>query len=120
MKNMINWFEIPAKDISRAISFYKKVLDIDIQETDMMGTKMGFLPSDGKNVSGAIVQGDDYKPGSEGTLLYLNGGDDLQNTLSKVEPEGVRLSYLKPKSALKSGTLQCSSTPKATVLLYIQ
>lgn len=88
MKNMINWFEIPAKDISRAISFYKKVLDIDIQETDMMGTKMGFLPSDGKNVSGAIVQGDDYKPGSEGTLLYLNGGDDLQNTLSKVEPQG--------------------------------
>jgi len=56
MKNMINWFEIPAKDISRAISFYKKVLDIDIQETDMMGTKMGFLPSDGKNVSGVMYK----------------------------------------------------------------
>jgi hypothetical protein len=91
MENMINWFEIPAKDIARAISFYKKILNVEIHETEMMGTKMGFLPSDGKNVSGAIVQGEDYTPTSDGAVLYLNGGDDLQNPLSRIEAAGGKI-----------------------------
>lgn len=85
MKNLINWFEIPAKDFIRATNFYKGILGIEIQESEMFGTKMGFLPSDGTNVSGAIVQGEDYKPSMEGVTLYLNGGDNLQVILDKVE-----------------------------------
>lgn len=85
MQNLINWFEIPAKDFNRAVTFYKAILDVDIKEVDMFGSKMGFLPSDGTNVSGSIVQGDDYSPSSDGVLVYLNGGNDLQNVLNKVE-----------------------------------
>lgn len=85
MKNLINWFEIPAKDFSRAVTFYRAILGLEIKETEMFGTKMGFFPSDGGNVSGAIVQGEDYKPSTEGVIAYLNGGNDLQDVLSKVE-----------------------------------
>ena len=85
MQNLVNWFEIPATDFSRAIQFYKGILGVDIQEADMFGTKMGFFPTDGKNVSGAIVQGDDYKPSMEGVTLYLNGGENLETILNKVE-----------------------------------
>ncbi|MES2679502.1 MAG: VOC family protein [Bacteroidota bacterium] len=85
MKNLINWFEIPAKDFNRAIGFYKGILGLEIQEADMFGSKMGFFPSDGKNVSGAIVKGDDYAPSMEGVTIYLNGGEDLQTILDKVE-----------------------------------
>ncbi len=85
MENLINWFEIPASDFNRAVSFYKAILDIEIQETEMFGTKMGFFPTDGNNVSGAVVQGEDYKPSTDGVLAYLNGGNDLQNILDKVE-----------------------------------
>jgi len=85
MDNLINWFEIPATDFSRAVSFYKAILDLKIKETEMYGTKMGFFPTDGKNVSGAIVQGEDYKPSKDGIIAYLNGGNDLQNVLDKVE-----------------------------------
>ena len=85
MENLINWFEIPATDCSRAVSFYKAVLGLEIEETEMFGTKMGFFPTDGKNVSGAIVQGEDYKPSADGVVAYLNGGNDLQNVLDKVE-----------------------------------
>lgn len=85
MKNLINWFEIPATDFSRAVSFYKAILGLEIKETEMFGTKMGFFPTDGTNVSGAIVQGEGYKPSSEGVIAYLNGGNDLQNVLDKVE-----------------------------------
>lgn len=84
MNNLINWFEIPATDFNRAVSFYKGILDVEIHETEIFGTQMGFFPSDGKNVSGAIVQGEDYKPSMEGVLIYLNGGQDLQNVLDRV------------------------------------
>ena len=85
MKNLINWFEIPATDFSRAVEFYKGILELEIQETEMFGTKMGFFPSDGTNVTGAIVQGNDYKPSMQGVTLYLNGGENLQTILNKVE-----------------------------------
>ncbi len=88
MENMINWFEIPASDFARAVGFYKGILAVEIQEMDMFGTKMGMFPSDGENVSGAIVHGEDYRPSSDGVTVYLNGGEDLQGVLDKVEQCG--------------------------------
>lgn len=85
MENLINWFEIPAKDFTRAVSFYKAILGVEIKESEMFGTKMGFFPNDGTNVSGAIVEGKDYKPSTDGILAYLNGGKDLQTILNNVE-----------------------------------
>ena len=85
MENLINWFEIPATDFSRAVSFYKAILGLEIKEAEMFGSKMGFFPTDGTNVSGAIVQGEDYQPSTDGVVAYLNGGDDLQTVLDKVE-----------------------------------
>lgn len=85
MENLISWFEIPSVDFNRAVSFYKAILGLEIEETEIFGTKMGFFPTDGKNVSGAIVQGEDYKPSSDGVIAYLNGGEDLQPILDKVE-----------------------------------
>jgi uncharacterized protein len=84
MKNLINWFELPATDFNRAVSFYKAILGIEIHVTEMLGMKMGLFPSDGKNVSGAIVKGNDYEPSKEGALVYLNGGNNLQPLLDKV------------------------------------
>lgn len=85
MENLINWFEIPATDFSRAVSFYEAILGLEIKEAEMFGSKMGFFPTDGTNVSGAIVQGEDYQPSTDGVVAYLNGGDDLQPVLDKVE-----------------------------------
>jgi predicted enzyme related to lactoylglutathione lyase len=84
MENLVNFIDIPATDFSRAVSFYKAILGLEINETDMFGTKMGFFPTDGTNVSGAIVQGEDYKPSTSGVIIYLNGGSDLQVVLDKV------------------------------------
>lgn len=86
MENLINWFEIPATDFKRAVNFYKKILSLEINETEMFGTKMGFFPSTGKNVSGAIICGPDNKPSMDGATIYLNGGENLQKVLDKVEP----------------------------------
>lgn len=85
MENLVNFFEIPASDFKRAVEFYQGVMDVEINETEMFGTKMGFLPTDGENVSGAIVEGEDYVPSMTGVTVYLNGGEDLQVALDKVE-----------------------------------
>lgn len=86
MQNLVTFIDIPATDFGRAVSFYKAILGLEINETEVFGTKMGFFPSDGTNASGAIVQGEDYKPSTDGVIAYLNGGNDLQNVLDKVGP----------------------------------
>jgi len=85
MQNLINWIEIPATNLQRAITFYSAILNLEIQEAEFFGSKMGFFPSDGTNVSGAIVQGDDYNPSKNGVLAYLNGGSNLQDIINKIE-----------------------------------
>lgn len=98
MENLINWFEIPASDFERAIQFYKTILKIEITELDMYGTKMGMFASDGQNISGAIVEGEGYSPSDSGVLVYLNGGEDLQVILSRVESIGGNI--LMPKTQI--------------------
>ena len=88
MEHIVTWFEIPANDFNRAVTFYKSVLAIDIHETEMMGFKMGFFPSDDSNVSGTIISGEGCVPSATGCLLYLHGGDDLKVVLNRVEPNG--------------------------------
>lgn len=88
MQNMINWFEIPAVNFDRAVKFYSTILGVEITSHEFMGTQMGFLPSDGENVSGAIVKGDDYTPAKDGLKVYLNGGKDLTKVLDRVEGAG--------------------------------
>mgnify|MGYP000355946340 CR=1 FL=1 len=49
----------------------------------------GLFPHDDKaSVSGAIVCGMGMEPSKVGSLVYLNGGDDLAVALSKVGPAG--------------------------------
>ncbi len=98
MANIINWFEIPATDFDRAVKFYSEVLGGEIQQQEMMGTKMGFLPMEGEGgVGGAICAGENYKPSSDGAKLYLNGGEDLSLQLSRVEAAGGKVIMPKTK-----------------------
>ena len=90
--NAINWFEIPVKDFDRAKVFYGKILDSNISEMEMGPFKMGFLPYDQTNgVGGAIVQGEGYEPTTKGAKIYLNGGDDLNVVLNRVETAGGKI-----------------------------
>lgn len=88
MQNMINWFEIPVSDFARAKSFYEQILSVNIHEIEMPGNLMGMFPGNEETVSGAIVQSENHIPSDKGCLVYLNGGDDLNGVLSKVEKAG--------------------------------
>ena len=91
MKNAINWFEIPVKNFESSKTFYETILDtqLDIVEMKEMGSLMGFFPSDMENgVGGSIISGPGYEPSQKGSLVYLNGGDDLTASLDRVEQAG--------------------------------
>jgi uncharacterized protein len=91
MKNLISIVEIPTADFSRAVAFYQAVLDINIEETEMDGIKMGLFPNDGESAFVQLINGSEYKTSTNGTIVYLNGGDDLQKIADKIEANGGKI-----------------------------
>ena len=99
MTNAINWFEIPVKNIDKAKKFYETILGAELQVMAAMGMKSAFFPANLQNgVGGCIIEGQGYEPSNKGSLVYLNGGEDLSVPLSKVENAGGRI--LLPKTAI--------------------
>ncbi|HLK29275.1 MAG TPA: VOC family protein [Puia sp.] len=100
MANAINWFEIPVTDFTRAKSFYETILGVEIMEMPFPGGKYGMLPADMMNggVGGGLAQGEGFEPSNKGTIVYLNGGEDLSVSLGKVEQAGGKI--LMPKTSI--------------------
>lgn len=88
--NALNWFEIPATDITRAKSFYETIFGIEMQQVEMMGMHMAMFPTDGMSgkVGGGLVQSEMHVPSAEGAVIYLNGNPDLAAVLEKIESAG--------------------------------
>jgi predicted enzyme related to lactoylglutathione lyase len=103
MSSFIAIFEIPASDVSRAIAFYKVILDINIEFYDMGAMQMGVFPYENQMVTGVIIQGEGYTPSADGITIYLNAGDNLQVILDKVTQNGGQIIVPKTEHADGSG-----------------
>lgn len=87
--NALNWFEIPATDFARASAFYGNIFQTTLIPMKMDGWDMGMFPyQPEQGVGGAIVVGEGYEPTTKGSIVYLNGGDDLNIVLKRVEGAG--------------------------------
>lgn len=97
MANVVNWFDIPVSNLDRARAFYGTVLGTEltppmglgIEGSDEDGVQAIFPARDG--VGGALVQSAHYRPSQEGSIVYLNGGEDLSVPLGKVESAGGKI-----------------------------
>ena len=88
MNNLVSIIEIPATDLKRAINFYEAITSLKIEEAEMGEVKMGIFPNEEGTVNVVLAQGVDYKPNPDGSVIYINGGEDLQSMLNKVEKSG--------------------------------
>ena len=89
MANVLNWFEIPAIDLDRAVKFYSDIFSYpSMYKMDLGELKMAVFPMEGEGVGGALCQHKLYTPSQEGTIVYLNANPDLSTPLSKVESAG--------------------------------
>lgn len=86
----VNWFEIPAYDLTRAKAFFDHVFGIAMETTYAGDYAMAYFPVNGHS-GGAVVQGPGCIPSDCGALLYLNAGNDLDGMLARVEEAGGRI-----------------------------
>lgn len=101
IKNAVSWFEIPVLDFEQAKAFYSRIFDYEMPDFMMGSNRMGILLHDRESgVGGAIIQGEGYVPSREGTLIYLNGGANLNTVLERVEGAGGQV--LLPKTDIGS------------------
>lgn len=100
----INWFEIPVSDMTRAITFYQTVFDIQIKKQVFGDVVMGqFPPSEVPDVAtGALMQYPSYIASQEGALLYFNSVD-IFTELNRVEDAGGTIQRQKTMIAPEHG-----------------
>jgi len=89
-KNFVSWFEIPAYNHYRSVAFYNYIYGIQMKSVELNGFAMSFFPVDA-GIGGAIVTGAGCVPSELGPLVYLNGGEDLNKVLAKVNEAGGRV-----------------------------
>ncbi|MCA0425855.1 MAG: VOC family protein [Bacteroidetes bacterium] len=87
----LNWFEIPALDLSRAFAFYSAVLPAKVRmgtfgQGDLILFDIPF--STGEAVGGSVVCRPDFLPSNQGSLIYLNAFGPLADAVKRIAPAG--------------------------------
>jgi predicted enzyme related to lactoylglutathione lyase len=97
MKNALNWFEIPVRDMDRAVASYEKLLGTKLRREAMGGLPYAVFAYEEPGISGALVQDPRRAPG-RGALVYLNAEGELDAILSRAEE--AKVSVVLPKTAI--------------------
>lgn len=88
-RSTIAWFEIPAADFERAITFYQTILGIELlRQTLTEGIQLAVFPYQKPGVSGCVVHGGPYRPGGDGVVIYLNCDGQLDAVIGRVAAAG--------------------------------
>jgi predicted enzyme related to lactoylglutathione lyase len=104
MKSAISWFEISTTDLDKAQTFYEAVLGRTLRREEMGPSSLAVFPYDkaGGGVGGALLCDPSApKPGSGGTLVYLDASPSLDAVLARVTPAGGQVAL--PRQALPPG-----------------
>jgi predicted enzyme related to lactoylglutathione lyase len=91
MSHALNWFEIPVTDLARAKRFYSAVLQAELSDFALDGKEMAVFPYQESGVGGALLAGGTFAPSTQGTVVYLGAGDDLDGALARVAANGGRV-----------------------------
>ncbi len=90
-QNVAVWFELPVRDMSKAIEFYNTVFDsgltLDTSGPNPMANFMVKGGMDGGGVSGHLYPGTPAKDGS-GPTVHMIVPDKLEDALARVEASG--------------------------------
>ena len=102
MKNAISWFEIPVRDLARAQAYYQAMLACSMRREAMGPSEGAVFPYEGEGVGGALLCGPSAaKPGSDGTLVYLDCSPSLDAAVARCAAAGGTVAM--PRLALPPG-----------------
>ena len=97
--HIANWFEVPVRDLDRAVKFYEKAFDVKLSSEEMGGMKMALFPftQDAPGAAGALIKGESYEPSHAGTVVYFSV-EDIPETLRRINANDGKT--LMPKTAI--------------------
>lgn len=97
--NAVNWFEVPVKDLERAVRFYEKVFDVKLALEEMNGMQMAMFPMTMgvPGAAGSLIKGESYEPSHAGTVVYFSV-ENIEETLRRINANGGRT--FMPKSGI--------------------
>jgi uncharacterized protein len=99
MNNAITWFEIPVRDLDRAVAFYEAVLGVTLKREIFGGKPMAIFPfAEQQGVGGALITDPRRVPSGDGALVYLNAGDRLDQALASTP--GARGEVVLPRTSI--------------------
>lgn len=118
--NAINWFEIPATDISRAKTFYESIFEIEMSEMEMPGMQYAMFPFDPMKgrVAGGLAKSAMHVPANTGSIIYLNANPDLQRVLDRIENAGGKITMEKTSIGQNGFMAFFTDTEGNTVALH--
>jgi uncharacterized protein len=67
------------------------------------GTKYAMFPTEDRHNAGALVQGEYHKPSPDGTVIYLDGGKDMDTILKLVDKAGGEVIMPKTNTGMEAG-----------------
>lgn len=88
MNNFVVWFDIPVKNLERAMEFYSTVMSVELKSIEIGSSKQANFPFVPGVASGSLKESKENAPSAAGTMVYLNGGEDLSEPLARVEAAG--------------------------------
>ena len=100
MKKLVAFFEIPAANFERAVTFYESILNCKLSVMDYPTEKMAFFPKESGKCPGAISFAPDFNPSKDGTLISFSV-ENMEETISCIEKNGGKL--ITPKTKIEAG-----------------
>jgi predicted enzyme related to lactoylglutathione lyase len=102
MNRLINWIEIPVRDLARAKAFYEQVFDAPLAALTVGELQYAMFPTRNRFNTGALVQGEGYVPSDSGPLLYLDATGEVDCLLDRIVAAGGTVvmprTYLSPEA----------------------
>ncbi len=95
MANLIGWVDIPVTDLNRAMSFYRQVTALKIEQEFGPEVLVGVFAHGGDDVAGCLFVDAEVQPSSHGPLIYFNVNGRLDEAIVAVEANGGKV--IKPK-----------------------
>lgn len=96
MKRIISWVEIPVSDMQRAVNFYNAVLNFDLEILDCGEEKMACFPTG----EGSLSYAPDFEPSATGTLVSLDPGTPIDESIENVKKAGGKI--IRPKTKIEA------------------
>ena len=92
--NPVVYFEIPVRDLARAMRFYTAVFGFRFERETIDGNEMALFPQTESQpgITGALAKGSAYVPSKSGPILYFHTAD-IDETLARANANGGKTLY---------------------------